>query len=136
MTGDPRGHCWRSRQRRVQPAKVVVRDIQACAGDEVLQLLRESKSQASEAPEERSDGQVVPLDMACTDRILTDAPHDDAPDRANQIRGSVAAGLLTGGAVVLDDLAVVGTRRESVINGVRICLPAVGRNLRPRASVV
>ena len=61
MAGDTSRHRRRLPQGSVEPAKVVVREVQRSRRDEVRQLLGEAKRQASEPAKESTDREVVPL---------------------------------------------------------------------------
>jgi len=56
----------------VHPAKIVIRDVQARAGDKVLPLLAEAQSEPGKPLHERANQKVVPVDVRRADGPLLD----------------------------------------------------------------
>ena len=57
-------HCGRDPQRFVNPAEVVVGEVQAVRGPQILPLLAERVRQPSESPHSHANREVLTLDIA------------------------------------------------------------------------
>jgi hypothetical protein len=80
MVGNPRRHCRRGLQRRMNPAEVVVGEMNC-----VLPPLRESIRQSGYSSHGHSNGQLLALNVRCTHQFLIRVPKNDFWDRLHNI---------------------------------------------------
>ena len=64
MVGKASFHRGCNAERLVDPAKVVIGEVQGNLGFQILQLFRESIRQPGEPARQHSDGQILALDIA------------------------------------------------------------------------
>ncbi len=110
------------------PAEVVVGHEQCTRSSQIFQLFRESQRQPSKPLHERSDCQVVPLNMRSAYRRQVDRAEYRLPFRSYHLGRGVAARLI-GVSVVLHDLSIISVGTERQVNSFGIGSKPIGGDL-------
>ena len=107
MIRDPRFHRRGDPQRLMNPAEVVVHEVQRDRRDMVLDLLAEGVSEPGEAAHAHSQGEVAALHDGSADTFGIGLPHDWDHLHGGDFGGAVARFAVARGAVDLDELCEI-----------------------------
>src|ERR1035441_79869 len=113
----------------MDPAEVVVGEVQAIRGPEVLPLLRERIRQPREAPHLHSDREVLTLDMAGANLRGIGVSHDWDLLRVRDIGRAIPALAFRVLGVDLDELRKVASVAQCGRNRTDIGLESIGADL-------
>ena len=129
MVSEVRFHCGRDAQRLVNPAEIVIGEVQAVRGPQVFPLLGEGVRLPGQTAHGYSDCEVLAFYVARANLRGIGIAHDWDLLRVGDFRRAVPALAFGVGRVDLDELREVATVAESGCNRAQVGLEAIGADL-------
>ena len=110
-------------------AEVIPSEVQSQGCFQVRPLFREGVRQARQSAKLHPHGEILPLNVRRANPVFVRVAHDGCWDRSDNVSRGVPRFAVAGSRVNLDQLGIVATVNERVVNRSRIGLKAVRRNL-------
>ena len=130
MIGNSRFHRRRYADCTVNPAKIIIREIQSKRSPVILPLLAESVCQPSEAPNLHPHREVLTLDMGRAYFLGVGMADNWDYLRGNHFSRRVAPLIFRTGPIHLDELRKINARSKAHVDGINISLEAVRSDLK------
>ncbi len=130
MVSNPRRHRGRDPERAMNPAQIVVREMQRDSRLKGREFFRESQREAVQPLQGQSHGQVIPFHIGGTDPISLRLAGDCGNVHTAHLRGAVPPWARVFRRVVLDQRRVMHVVPKGLLNRFKTRSKAVSRNLR------